>query len=75
MKFLKDIIILNVCRALNQNWYINEGARIMTMCFHKTATVTLTLFLESSNSKLIRTLFKINHTKYLCEVKSKSVHK
>ena len=42
---------------LQQNRSINEGARVMRMFFFlKIATVTLTVALEPSNSKLFKIL-------------------
>ena len=72
-KLFQDVAIPKICMKvyqnqsikLQQNWSINEGARVMTMFFPKINTVTLTLILDPSNSKLFNIL------SYLTFVESK----
>ena len=54
--FLLSLGSWTICVKLQQHRSINEGARAMTMFFLKLATVTLTLALEPSNSKLFKIL-------------------
>ena len=57
-KISQDIAILHICGKFNQNRFMNEGARAMTLFFFllKIDTVTLTLALEHSNLNLSKKL-------------------
>ena len=56
LKIVQDIFILQISGKLNQNRFMNEGARAMIMFFLKIATVTLTLALKHSNLNLSKIL-------------------
>ena len=57
LEIIKYIVILNICMILNQSQSLNEGVRAMTMFFFlKIASVTLTLALNPSNSKVFKIL-------------------
>ena len=45
-KPIKEIFILNSFMTLYQNRAINDGAKVMTMCFLNIAIVTLTFHIE-----------------------------